>query len=258
MLPTRATRLRLFAHVGGVALALAAGGCRNGRKRADEAPSTPPAVVIAVTDAGVTATPSASNGGITQLPTFDPNSGMHVDNDDSDDDDSDTAVPPSHPPALWPTHTQAPTRSRRTVEIVLRSSPPGAVAAVDGVLIGPTPTYWESEFDGHSHDFTFVMPGHSLARYRFVPVSNGTVHAKLARLTDGEADPSASVLATFATAKPAPEPVPPPAPARDHSFFPPPPASPAIDAAVAVAPDAGTVHTDDAAIAPATVDATTP
>ena len=251
-------RLRAISTVGGCAIALVAGACRSGHKRTDEAPATPPAVVLAATDAGVTA--SASDGGITQLPTFDPNSGMHVDSDDSDDDDNDNSSAPSHPPTLWPTHTQAPTHSRRTVEIVLRSSPPGAVAAVDGVLVGPTPTYWESEFDGHSHDFTFVMPGHALARYRFVPVANGTVHAKLMRLADGEADPSASVLATFATAKPVLEAVPAPAPIRDHSFFPTAPATlpTTVDAAVTTAPDAGDSHSDDAAIAPISNDATAP
>jgi hypothetical protein len=74
-----------------------------------------------------------------------------------------------------------PSRSRkgRPIEIVLRSSPPGAVAAVDGVSIGVTPSIWEGVADATAREFTFVLPGYAIARYRFVPTRSGIVHGTL-------------------------------------------------------------------------------
>ncbi|HSR96892.1 MAG TPA: PEGA domain-containing protein [Kofleriaceae bacterium] len=81
--------------------------------------------------------------------------------------------------------TARPAQARtRPIDIVLRSSPAGATAAVDGVPIGPTPTYWSGEANGHEHEFTFVLPGYAFARYRFVPITSGIVHARLEVLTD--------------------------------------------------------------------------
>jgi len=82
-------------------------------------------------------------------------------------------------------------RAGRPIDIVLRSSPPGATAAVDGVPIGPTPTYWAGEANGREHEFTFVMPGYAFARYRFVPITSGVVHARLEVLAE---DTDAGVL----------------------------------------------------------------
>jgi hypothetical protein len=70
-------------------------------------------------------------------------------------------------------------RKGRPIEIVLRSSPPGAIAAVDGVTIGPTPSLWQGAADASAREFTFVLPGYAIARYRFVPTQSGTVHATL-------------------------------------------------------------------------------
>jgi hypothetical protein len=70
-------------------------------------------------------------------------------------------------------------RKGRPIEIVLRSSPPGAVAAVDGVALGPTPSLWEGVADGSPREFTFVLPGYAIARYRFVPTQGGVVHGTL-------------------------------------------------------------------------------
>ena len=70
-------------------------------------------------------------------------------------------------------------RKGPTIQIVLRSSPPGAVAAVDGVAVGPTPTLWEGTVDATPREFTFVLPGYAIARYRFVPTRNGIVHGTL-------------------------------------------------------------------------------
>ncbi len=85
---------------------------------------------------------------------------------------------PGRPPA------RPPTRAARPIDVVLRSSPPGATAAVDGVPIGPTPTYWAGEANGREHEFTFVLPGYAFARYRFVPITSGVVHARLEVLTE--------------------------------------------------------------------------
>ncbi len=70
-------------------------------------------------------------------------------------------------------------RKGRPIEIVLRSSPPGAVAAVDGVTIGPTPSLWQGMADASAREFTFALPGYAIARYRFVPTRSGIVHATL-------------------------------------------------------------------------------
>jgi len=79
---------------------------------------------------------------------------------------------------------EIPRRSNRSrkgppIQIVLRSSPPGAVAAVDGVTIGPTPSLWEGMADTATREFTFVLPGYAIARYRFVPTRSGIVHGTL-------------------------------------------------------------------------------
>lgn len=66
----------------------------------------------------------------------------------------------------------------RPIEVILRSTPSGAKVAVDGIEIGVTPTIWLGE-TGAPHEFTFVLEGHALARYRFVPVASGLVHPRL-------------------------------------------------------------------------------
>jgi hypothetical protein len=77
-----------------------------------------------------------------------------------------------------PRRSQRP-RKGRTVQLVLRSSPPGAVAAVDGVALGPTPALWEGVVDSTPREFTFVLAGYAIARYRFVPMRSGIVHGTL-------------------------------------------------------------------------------
>ncbi len=70
----------------------------------------------------------------------------------------------------------------KTVELVLRSTPPGATASIDGQAIGVTPTFWSGPADQRAHDFTFVKEGHSMARYRFVATHSGVVHGNLSKL----------------------------------------------------------------------------
>jgi hypothetical protein len=106
------------------------------------------------------------------------------------------------PPRLRPT-----THTGHAIEVVLRSSPPGATAAVDGVPTGPTPAYWAGQADGQEHEFTFVLAGHASARYRFVPITSGVIHARLEVLTDdtdaGVAEPARPVEPPRAPAVPA-------------------------------------------------------
>jgi hypothetical protein len=82
---------------------------------------------------------------------------------------------------------RAGTRPRRPLEITRRSTPSGATAAVDGVIVGRTPALWEGEFTGREREFTFVLPGYSMARYRFAPITSGVVHGRLERMGDGDA-----------------------------------------------------------------------
>jgi pyruvate/2-oxoglutarate dehydrogenase complex dihydrolipoamide acyltransferase (E2) component len=70
----------------------------------------------------------------------------------------------------------------RAIELVLRSTPSGAIAAVDGVAVGPTPALWQGSTDGRAREFTFVLPGYAIARYRFIPMQSGVVHGTLGRL----------------------------------------------------------------------------
>lgn len=83
-------------------------------------------------------------------------------------------------------------RKSRPIELILRSTPAGAIAAVDGVPVGPTPAVWEGSTDGRPREFTFVLPGYSIARYRFIPMQSGVVHGTLGRLK-AEADAGPTV-----------------------------------------------------------------
>ena len=144
--------------LGCAVVALAACPSKRDAPGRGDPPPPPPAPSGAPRDAGVT----TING-------YDPASGMHL------DDDGTARPDPSRP--------RPRTRTARQVDILLKSTPTGALASVDGTPIGPTPTYWTGD-DGREHDFTFVLPHHALAHYRFVPITSGTVHARLERIAD--------------------------------------------------------------------------
>ena len=123
---------------------------------------------------------SAAQPGITTISGFDPASGMHLD-DDGDGRRTDTPQPA----------TVAAAHAGRPVDITLRSSPSGAEASVDGRVVGNTPTFSSVMADGAAHEFTFVLPHHTVARYRFVPITSGVIHARLDPVVDeppGQAD----------------------------------------------------------------------
>lgn len=131
-------------------------------------------------------------------------------------------------------------RAARPIEVTLRSSPTGATAAVDGTVVGTTPAYWGGDADGHEHEFTFDLKGFALARYRFVPVTSGVIHARLepiAEETDAGVSPESA------------------APGAGAVLVNPPPAANPVDAAPAPVP----VLVPDAALAapapPAPLDA---
>jgi hypothetical protein len=92
--------------------------------------------------------------------------------------------PPLDPYADYPAGAGTKMREPRIIQIMLASSPSGALAKVDGKVAGRTPTYWEGEFTGRERVFTFEMPGHTTATYRFVPIQNGFVHGKLEKVAD--------------------------------------------------------------------------
>jgi hypothetical protein len=120
-------------------------------------------------------------------------------------------------------------RERRAIDVTLRSSPPGARVAVDGTAVGVTPAFWNGYADGREHEFVFTLPRHGIARYRFVPVSSGVIHARLDPIAE-ERD---------AGVAPPPEVVPNPPPSA-IAPPPPPPTLVPVDAAVPVmAPGSG-------------------
>ncbi len=175
----------------------------KGDERSPSAPPPPPTTAVSV-DAGVATV--ALDAGNRTLPTHNP-TGLYAEDE----------IPATRPVA------RVGSRDRRVVQLLLRSSPSGATAAVDGVRLGATPVLWEGELTGLTREVTFVLAGHALARYRFVPVTSGIVHGTLAKVAD-----DGSVVA------PALVPIPPPElPARRSS---PPPAAPPIDAAPAATP----------------------
>jgi hypothetical protein len=118
-----------------------------------------------------------------------------------------------------PRRPQPNNRPSHPIDVILRSTPNGAEAAVDGLPLGPTPAYWNGTADGHEHEFTFVLPGHAVARYRFVPITSGVIHARLERIPSDEIDAGAPAadpppgIPTMAPASPttvvAPAPIPP-------------------------------------------------
>ncbi len=85
-------------------------------------------------------------------------------------------------------HAQRLNLAKKTIELTLRSSPPGAIASIDGKRIGITPTFWSGQAGHQSHDFTFVKAGYAMARYRFVATKSGIVHGSLTPLVPSEAE----------------------------------------------------------------------
>jgi hypothetical protein len=90
----------------------------------------------------------------------------------------------------------------------LRSTPSGATASVDGVVIGTTPTFWAGDANNKEHEFTFVRVGYAAARYRFVPITSGVIHARLESVAD-DSDAGVDTTLSPAWTPSAPPPAPP-------------------------------------------------
>lgn len=181
-----------------LAIAAACAGC-SGEGAPQVPPPTPPAPPQ-----------DAAIDGVTVLPSVDPLSGMHL----------DEGPAPARVAASRPKN-----RPARPIDVTLKSEPQGALAAVDGRPIGTTPTFWAGESDGLEHEFTFALAGHATARYRFVPITSGVLHAQL-RPVGEEAQGSA--LEPVIAPKLVPDAAVPAAPVvPDAAPAPPPPAPPA-------------------------------
>ena len=105
----------------------------------------------------------------------------------------------------------------------------GARVAVDGTSVGVTPAFWSGYADGRQHEFVFTLPRHAIARYRFVPVSSGVIHARLDPIAEPRGD---------AGIAPPPEVVPNPPASAVIPPAPPPTIVRPADAAVPVTPPA--------------------
>ena len=176
-------------------------------------PPPPPETVLAV-DAGVI------DAGITTITAYDPASGFALDPDPGTD-----PTRPARPPRS--------TRERRSVQILLRSTPVGALAQVDGQLVGKTPQLWEGD-GGRAHTFTFSLTGHTPTRYEFVTLTDGVVHSRLLKAAGPTpvTPPTTERMPQPLPVKPVPPPPPPPPPI--DAAPPPPPvdaASPELPAA---------------------------
>lgn len=191
----------------------------KGDERAPGPPPPPPETLVTA-DAG--AAPIAADGGITTLKPHNPGGAYAFD----------------EMPSVRPTSRSA--RDRKPVQILLRSTPPGAIAAVDGVRVGATPVLWEGDATGDTREFTFVLAGHALARYRFVPVTSGIVHGTLQKVTDDTRAQAPAIPPAApppprgpgAASAPSPAPPPPPAPRVEEVVAPPVDAAPPIETAI--------------------------
>ena len=142
---------------------------------ADRVVTQPPkSEVTHVSDASVVAEPLPS--AITVAPSV----GTHLDGDAT---------------GYRPRGFQPKQEKGKTIELVLRSTPPGATASIDGRSIGVTPTFWSGRADQQAHEFTFVKDGHVMARYRVVATHSGVVHGTLSPLQATEPPKQAAVLA---------------------------------------------------------------
>lgn len=190
--PRRSRRSRHFAFSLVIALAVATIGCADqGDEGGDQSPppsQPPPAETTRLageSDAAPAAHPAGSSvdhsgadsaetapgDSSAHIPVYDPASGYHL-------DEVVEYVRPARKPAPV---------AKKQIQITLRSSPPGALASVDGAVIGRTPTLWVGEANAE-RQFTFVLPGYVMARYRFIATTDGTVHGQLTKMTKDAPD----------------------------------------------------------------------
>ena len=105
---------------------------------------------------------------------------------------------------------QQPFKEPRPIEITLRSTPSNATASVNGEVIGETPVTWFGQTYGVDVEFVFVMKNHASAKYRFVPVQSGVVHATLVPVTPDPDSAGGMLMPADPPRLPEPEPLAPP------------------------------------------------
>lgn len=85
-------------------------------------------------------------------------------------------VPPSAPPGV-------------AMQIQLNSTPPGAMALVDGKEVGLTPITYTVYVNDRPIEFVFKLEGYKPASYSFVPKTSGEVHGRLVPSSTTVVDP---------------------------------------------------------------------
>jgi hypothetical protein len=161
---------RLFLLVAIVALGASCVDKKKPKNSEKVEPVTAPVEVSA--NQPVDASVAAESGASGALPEA-PLTGTHL----------DSAVSTYRPSAAYQPRPPLPRKATgKTIELVLRSTPSGAIASIDGKAIGSTPTFWQGIADGHPHEYTFTKEGYSMARYRFVAIQSGVVHSSLSAL----------------------------------------------------------------------------
>lgn len=90
------------------------------------------------------------------------------------------APAPAPAPAPPPVAAKAaPADAPAPLQIQLRSTPSGAEVSVDGQPRGTTPATVDLADDARDHEFTFILAGYAMERYKFRPVKGGVIHAKM-------------------------------------------------------------------------------
>jgi hypothetical protein len=145
-------------------------GCNDGGEESPDEAATPPSIDAA---AAIAPTPGAD--------AHDGGSAAAHDGDAGAATATDKPGKPGRP-------RRVAGADRSILVLTLRSTPTGAMASVDGTPIGRTPTFWETEFDGREHEFTFTMAGYAMERRLFVPTTSGHVHGTLVKITAAAGD----------------------------------------------------------------------
>ncbi len=99
-----------------------------------------------------------------------------------------TQLAASPPDAAAPVAAKPEAPPPKMLHLVVKSTPSGADAMVDGKGVGKTPANFDLVDDGHEHEFSFEKDGFKPAKYRVTPVRDGLVaHVQLQPVHAGDA-----------------------------------------------------------------------
>jgi serine/threonine-protein kinase len=93
---------------------------------------------------------------------------------------------PAAPPVV-PAAPAAPPAAPATVEVVIDSTPPGALVGADGVAIGTTPMKWQVVATGKPRTLTFTLAGHRREELETIPAPGLRLAPTLERLHERRA-----------------------------------------------------------------------